>query len=106
MKKGSNNKSLISSYLPTQEEFKNLCFISAVQIVCELWQVSLRHIKMIVYAINIFLLILSQFIVKKGDTTKNLTHHCILLSMASMMAQIATLYIIVFVCYSGFRKRL
>jgi len=92
VKKGSNNKSWISSYSPTQEEFENLCFTAVGQKVGELWLFVYVTSKQW-YAIDLSSLILSWFIVKKGDTL-----HII----GFFYSGWTQWYIIAFVSYSGF----
>jgi len=84
--------------LPTQEEFENLCFFAAGQRVCELWLFVIMLKRS--YAIDLSLMILLWFIVKKGVKRKNFK------SLDSLIhgKQIETLYIVAFVSYSGFES--
>ena len=64
-------KTWISSYLPTQEEFKNLCFVAVAYRVRELW-VFVNVMSKRLYAIDFSSLILSLYVVKKSGRRKNL----------------------------------
>ena len=62
----------ISSYLPTQGEFKNLCFVAVAKRICELWAFVYVTSKQS-YVIDFSSLILSLYVVKKGGRRK--TYH-------------------------------
>ena len=54
------------------------------------------------YVINLSSLILSLYVMKKGDRRKKLTYKWTSLFIVNMMVQVATLYWITCVSYSGF----
>ena len=61
----------ISSDLPTQEEFENLCFVAVDLRICQLW-VFVYGTSKRSYVIDFSSLISSLFAVKKDDTQNNL----------------------------------
>ena len=60
----------VSSYSPTKEEFKNLCFVVVDLRICTLWEFVYITSKRL-YAINFSSLISSLYAVKNGTRRQN-----------------------------------
>jgi len=97
VKKGSNIKNLNIILFAYSRGVQKSCRPkgSWVMVIC------LCHIKTIVLNQSFLIDFISVYI-EERKYKSNLTHHLILLFMANMMVQIATLHIIVFASYSSF----
>ena len=68
--KGLTIKTWILSYLPTQEEVENLCFIAVDPRTCKLWALVYITSKQL-YIIDFSSQMLPLYVMKKGDKRTN-----------------------------------